>query len=89
MTAHHRSSSCGYWAQPRAALSKDGRLVLFASDWGLEPCRQSDLGSPDPYLLFVGAWRAGASARSSSTLARSSTTTASKRTVGVTSTSTV
>jgi hypothetical protein len=51
--AHHRSSSCGYWAQPRATISQNGRLVLFASDWGIQPCRQSDLGHPDPYLLFV------------------------------------
>lgn len=54
--AHHRSSSCGYWAQPRATLSQDGTLILYASDWGIQPCRDPDrLGNPDPYLLFVDA----------------------------------
>ncbi len=31
---HHRSSGCGYWVQPRASASSDGRYILFASDWG-------------------------------------------------------
>lgn len=52
--AHTRSSSCGYWAQPRATISRDGRLILYASDWGIRPCRDDTLGNPDPYLLFVG-----------------------------------
>lgn len=55
---HHRSSSCGYWAQPRASLSRDGRWALFASDWGERPCRDSELGSPDPYLLSIAPERA-------------------------------
>lgn len=56
--AHHRSSSCGYWSQPRATISRDGRLALFASDWGERPCRDSELGSPDPYLLSIAPERA-------------------------------
>jgi len=31
--AHHRSSKYGYWVQPRASLSEDGRYAIFASDW--------------------------------------------------------
>lgn len=31
--AHHRASGCGYWVQPRASLSLDGRYAVFASDW--------------------------------------------------------
>lgn len=53
---HHRSSSCGYWVQPRATMSRDGRLVVFASDWthgtGSTSCDGGDdLGRGDPYLL--------------------------------------
>lgn len=52
---HHRSSVCGYWVQPRATMSRDGRYVVFASDWG----RQLDcpgngaeyLGRGDPYII--------------------------------------
>ena len=48
--AHHRSSGCGYWVQPRASLSRDGRYVVFASDWGQElDC--DDLGRGDPYII--------------------------------------
>jgi hypothetical protein len=48
--AHHRSSSCGYWVQPRASLSRDGRYVVFASDWNRQlDC--ADLGRGDPYLI--------------------------------------
>ncbi len=52
---HHRSSSCGYWAQPRASMSRDGRYVIFASDWGQHlgaSCSvESPLGQVDPYLI--------------------------------------
>lgn len=52
--AHHRSTSCGYWVQPRATISRDGRLVAFASDWGrAQQC--DDLGRGDPYILERGA----------------------------------
>lgn len=30
---HHHSSSDGYWQQPRASVSADGRYVVFDSDW--------------------------------------------------------
>jgi hypothetical protein len=47
---HHRSSSCGYWVQPRASLSRDGRYIVFASDWDRQlDC--ADLGRGDPYLV--------------------------------------
>lgn len=47
---HHRSSNCGYWVQPRASLSQDGRYVIFASDWGnAQAC--DDLGRGDPYVV--------------------------------------
>src|SRR5205814_1164534 len=33
-TAQHRSrSSVGYWAQPRGAISKDGKVVIFDSNF--------------------------------------------------------
>jgi hypothetical protein len=56
---HHRSSTCGYWVQPRASLSRDGRYVVFASDWSLETgqdgCSGGDeLGRGDPYLIDLG-----------------------------------
>lgn len=52
--AHHRSSSCGYWVQPRASLSGDGRSVVFASDWGRQlDC--GDLGRGDPYIIDLRA----------------------------------
>lgn len=54
--AHHRSSSCGYWVAPRASISRDGRYVVFASDWGeqtgITGCANGDeLGHGDPYLI--------------------------------------
>jgi len=54
--AHHRSSSCGYWVQPRASISRDGRYAIFASDWG----RQLDCGDPifgrgDPYMVELSS----------------------------------
>lgn len=48
--AHHRSTSCGYWVQPRASISRDGRYVIFASDWG-NPQQCEDLGRGDPYII--------------------------------------
>lgn len=54
---HHRSSSCGYWVQPRASLSRDGRYAIFASDWGQQTGGNScdgsneNLGRGDPYVL--------------------------------------
>lgn len=53
--AHHRSSSCGYWVQPRASLSADGRYAIFASDWyeqtGSHGCGSFDLGAGDPFIV--------------------------------------
>ncbi|MEZ4591961.1 MAG: hypothetical protein R3D55_12595 [Chloroflexota bacterium] len=54
--AHHRSSGCGYWVQPRASLSRDGRFVIFATDWGSGICSSPvDLGAGDPYLIDLGS----------------------------------
>lgn len=53
--AHHRSSDCGYWVQPRASISLDGRYVIFASDWGRQTgqnsCGADELGRGDAYLI--------------------------------------
>ncbi len=49
--AHHRSTECGYWAQPRASWSRDGRYALFASDFGVNPCAVWDDGEADAYLV--------------------------------------
>lgn len=52
--AHHRSSSCAYWVQPRASISADGRYVVFASDWGFGAAGFTcggELGSGDAYLI--------------------------------------
>lgn len=48
--AQHRSTGCGYWVQPRASISRDGRYVVFASDWG-QPQACDDLGRGDPYII--------------------------------------
>lgn len=41
--AHHRSDSeCGYYSQPQASLSADGRYVIYASNWG--SCMNGDDG---------------------------------------------
>lgn len=58
--AHHRSSSCGYWVQPRASLAQDGRYAIFASDWaagtGSNSCGGSyELGAGDAYLIELRA----------------------------------
>lgn len=53
--AHHRSTSCGYWVQPRASISRDGCLMIFASDWrefsANDSCGTVELGSGDTYLI--------------------------------------
>ena len=58
--AHHRSSECAYWAQPRATWSKNGQYALFSSDWGINSCNVDGsypdwlrLGRVDPYLIEV------------------------------------
>jgi hypothetical protein len=61
--AHHRSTSCGYWVQPRASVSRDGRYVVFASDWGRETGRSGcsggdDLGRGDVYIIDLMGGRA-------------------------------
>lgn len=43
---HHRSSSGGYWQQPRASISNDGRYVIFDSDW-------KGGGPPGPPAVYV------------------------------------
>ncbi len=52
---HHRSSKCGYWVQPRASMSRDGRYVVFASDWGQPGCGGDGLGQGDPYIIDLMA----------------------------------
>ncbi|OGQ22871.1 MAG: hypothetical protein A3I05_01745 [Deltaproteobacteria bacterium RIFCSPLOWO2_02_FULL_44_10] len=49
--AHHRSTSCGYWVQPRASISRDGRYAIFASDFGAAHCSGNNLGRGEAYLL--------------------------------------
>ena len=55
--AEHHSSSCGYWVQPRASISVDGRYVVFDSDGagsqGTSSCQLSgaDLGRCDAWLI--------------------------------------
>ena len=55
---HHRSTSCAYWVQPRASISRDGRYVIFASDWGFNDdsyqCDDS-LGHGDAYIIDLEA----------------------------------
>lgn len=55
--AHHRSTECGYWVQPRGTISMDGRYVAFASDWGRgQGCGGGGgLGEGDPYVIELGA----------------------------------
>jgi hypothetical protein len=58
--AKHKSSSCGYWAQPRASISRDGKLAIFASDWGdmtgSPSCSaEFELGLSDPYIIEIGS----------------------------------
>lgn len=55
--AHHRSSECGYWVQPRGSLSRDGSRAIFASDWadegGGNGCGDSSLGEGEAYVITV------------------------------------
>lgn len=46
---HHRATACTYWQQPRASMSKDGRYVIFDSDWGT--CSNG----PAPYVIDTQA----------------------------------
>lgn len=54
---HTRSSSCGYWVQPRASISNDGRYVIFDSDWAWNIDTNScigefaELGQGDVYVI--------------------------------------
>ena len=52
LTQHH-STECGYFSQPRATWSRDGRFAIFASDWGNDRCDGGDYagGRPDPYII--------------------------------------
>lgn len=43
----HRSSQCSYYHQPHASISRDGKYVVFASDWG-----QCNKGVND-YLIYL------------------------------------
>lgn len=56
--AHHRSSECGYWVQPRASLSASGRYAIFASDWkgpkGSSCGPGHSLGSGDAFVIDLG-----------------------------------
>lgn len=53
--AHHRSTACGYWSSARASVSRDGRYIVFASDWGNPPCGPADtpnaFGVPDVWYI--------------------------------------
>ena len=39
--AHHRSSACDYWVQPRASIAKDGSAIVFASDFASQTGKSS------------------------------------------------
>jgi hypothetical protein len=50
--AHHRSRRLDhYWHQPRAAISRDGKLAVFDSNFGANPIDEYS----DVYLLDVAA----------------------------------
>jgi len=61
--AHHRSSQCGYWVQPRASVSRSGTLAVFASDWSFgtagDGCGPGSdpLGSGEAYLIDLTGGR--------------------------------
>ena len=44
--AHHRSVYKSYWDSPRACISRDGRFVVYTSNWGVG-------GRRDVYILKV------------------------------------
>ena len=50
--AHHHSSSANYWVQPRASISRDGRYVVFTSDWS---GGQGGPGLGDSYVIDLQA----------------------------------
>ncbi len=50
--AHTRSTSCGYWVQPRPSLAPNNKYVIFASDWGVDRCSSNEgLGRGEAYLV--------------------------------------
>lgn len=58
--AHHRSSDCGYWVQPRATISRDGRYIAFDSDFwtergGKTSCEvfEANLGGGEVFFLLL------------------------------------
>lgn len=59
--AHHRSSECGYWVQPRATISPDGSRVLFDTDFwaetgGQNSCQRFDsLGGGEVFMVSLPA----------------------------------
>ncbi len=53
---HHRSGMCGYWVQPRASVSKDGKFIVFDSDFqddgGINSCAsQGQFGGGDVFMI--------------------------------------
>jgi len=53
---HHRSGMCGYWVQPRASVSKDGKFIVFDSDFqedgGINSCTtQGGFGGGDVFMI--------------------------------------
>jgi len=59
---HHRSSECGYWVQPRASISRDGRYIVFDSDLQIETGGQTSCtrlntleGGGEVYIIDLGA----------------------------------
>ena len=53
---HHRSGMCGYWVQPRSSVSKDGKFIVFDSDFqddgGINSCNtQGDFGGGDVFMI--------------------------------------
>lgn len=42
---HHRSTSCDYWQEPKSSASRDGKFVVFDSDWG------ACASGPSPYVI--------------------------------------
>jgi hypothetical protein len=53
--AHHRSTGCAYWVQPRASLSADGQWAVFASDFGagVPDFACEGMGQGDAYILDI------------------------------------
>lgn len=93
--AHHRSSSCGYWVQPRASISRDGRYIVFTSDWGQETGMNScnvwndPLGAGDPYIIDLGDNATGSTTTTTTTTTISTTTSSTITTTSTTTTTVV